>query len=75
MFMKEEPSGHLVEILSLQDLFDPFRQDVAGRYHFGEEAQEPETIPKAHLVFLSGESLPQCWLDPHYRDHELPTKG
>jgi hypothetical protein len=22
-------------------------------------------------VFLSGESLPRCWMDAHYRDNEL----
>ena len=30
-----------------------------------------EKFNKADLVFLSGEELPRCWTDPHYRDSEL----
>jgi len=26
---------------------------------------------KSSLIFLSGEELPRCWTDPHYRDDEL----
>jgi len=34
----------------------------------GEEIQDPERIKKAELVFPSGEELPKCWIDIHYRD-------
>lgn len=71
MYMKERSSGHLVEVMKLDDLYDPFVQGVMGRFHFGEEMQEPETFEKSSLVFPSGEALPTCWTDPHYRDHEL----
>ena len=71
MFLKETKNGHLVEVLALKDLFDPFNESVVGRLNFGEEAQEPESFPKSSLAFLSGEALPRCWVDPHYRDDEL----
>jgi hypothetical protein len=70
MFLTERSSGHLVEVLSLNDLFDPYRAHVVGRYHYGEEVPEPERFPKTGLAFPSGEPLPICWLDAHYRDRE-----
>lgn len=74
MFLNERSSGHLVEVLSLKDLFDPYDTQVAGRYHYGEEVQDPERFEKADLVFLSGENLPRCWIDPHYRDAEIQSR-
>ena len=71
MFLKEKNTHHLVEVLSLRNLMVPFQTRISGSYHYGEEAQEPEEIDKTSLVFPSGEPLPKCWLDPHYRDHEL----
>jgi len=56
-----------MEVLNLPQLFDPFATTLHGRLHAGEELQEPETFLKADLIFPSGESLPRCWLDPHYR--------
>lgn len=61
----------MVEVLTLGDLFDLFKEEVTCRYQYGEEAQDPETFKKSDLVFLSGEELPRCWTDPHYRDSEL----
>lgn len=75
MYLKEKDTSHLVEILSMQELFDPFHRDISARYHYGEEAQDPETFAKDNLVFLSGEALPQCWLNPHYRDNEIALKS
>lgn len=71
MFMKEMTTGHLVEILNTEELHDPFQRRVAGRYHYGEEMQDEQQFDKGKLVFQSGESLPACWTDPHYRDDEL----
>jgi hypothetical protein len=68
MFLKESKTGHLVEILNLQDLFDPFKEQVEGRYNVGEDLPPAEQFPKANLSFPSDEALPRCWLDPHYRD-------
>ena len=71
MFLSERTTGHMVEVLSLGDLFDLFKDEVVGRYQYGEEVQDPEKFKKSDLMFLSGESLPRCWTDPHYRDNEL----
>ena len=71
MFLKHAVNGKMVEVLSLSDLFNPNRDDLVGRYHVGEELQDPEKFPKSDLIFLSDESLPRCWLDVHYRDNEL----
>ncbi len=68
MYLKNKTSDDLVEVLTLQDLFDPFQEGVVGRYQQGEEVQDPEKLKKSELIFPSGEALPQCWTDPHYRD-------
>ena len=66
MFLKDRTSGDLVEVLDLEALFDPFRDQVQGRFHAGEELQDPAPFAKAGLVFPSGEALPRCWTDPDY---------
>ena len=71
MLLKERSNGHMVEILNLVDLMNLNRPEVLGCYQEGEEQQDPEQFNKADLVFLSGEDLPRCWTDPHYRDAEL----
>lgn len=68
MYLKEKTDGHLVLVLDLQALSDPHDQSVSGQRHYGEEAQDPEPLRKSDLLFPSGEELPRCWLDPHYRD-------
>ncbi|RMF23699.1 MAG: acetyltransferase [Cyanobacteria bacterium J083] len=67
MFLKQKSSDDLIEILEVQDLYDPFKPEILGRCHSGEEMQDPEMFPKSELVFPSGESLPLCWLDPDYK--------
>jgi hypothetical protein len=71
MFLKEKNSNDLLEVLTLKDLFDPFCSDLVGRYQHGEEPQDPAKFRKETLVFPSGEALPRCWTDAHYRDDEL----
>jgi hypothetical protein len=68
MFLKirHDDDSSLVEVLNLQQLFDPFATSVLGRLHAGEELQDPAPLTKAELNFPSGEPLPRCWLDPHY---------
>lgn len=68
MFMKDKASGDAVEVLDINALVDPCQEVVQGRFHAGEEMQEPRDFAKADLLFPSGESLPRCWTDPHYRD-------
>lgn len=71
MFLKHRKDGRMVEVLGLNDLFNPNHPKLVGRYNAGEELQDPERFEKSELEFLSGEPLPRCWLDIHYRDHEL----
>jgi hypothetical protein len=68
MFLKQKVGDHLVEVLSLSDLFNPIHTHVIGRLHCGEEMQDAEKFPKSELIFPSGETLPRCWLDVHYRE-------
>lgn len=68
MFLKHQPTGDLIEVLDVPAMYDPFKSELAGRYHAGEELQEAEIFRKLDLIFPSGEALPKCWLDPHYRD-------
>lgn len=71
MFLKHKADGKLVEVLSLNDLFNPNHRELVGRYNVGEELQDPDKFPKKDLEFLSDEPLPRCWTDLHYRDDEL----
>lgn len=71
MFLKESATGKLVEVLSLNDLFNPIHRELVGRYNAGEELQDAEKFDKTSLEFLSGEALPKCWTDVHYRDAEV----
>lgn len=68
MFLTDRTSGHPVEIMDLSALFDPYNERVKGRYNVGEELPEPQMFAKQALRFSSGEGLPKCWTDPHYRD-------
>jgi len=71
MFFNNRNDGHMVEVLAVSDLVNPAAPRVIGRYHYGEEVQDPEYFQKADLVFLSGEPLPRCWTDIHYRDADI----
>jgi hypothetical protein len=70
MFLKHTTTGKMIEVLSLRDLFNPMHATVVGRYHYGEEAQDPESFDKSELAFCSDEPMPKCWTDVHYRDSE-----
>uniref|UniRef100_A0A832M4Y0 Acetyltransferase n=1 Tax=Oscillatoriales cyanobacterium SpSt-402 TaxID=2282168 RepID=A0A832M4Y0_9CYAN len=67
MFLMQKATHNLVEVLSVQELFDPFLREVMAQIHAGEELQEPESFLKSELIFPSGEMLPCCWTDPNYR--------
>ncbi|RMG54597.1 MAG: acetyltransferase [Gammaproteobacteria bacterium] len=71
MFLKERKSGHLIEVLDLESLIDPNVDRFRGRYNYGEDLPDPQDFAKADVVFPSGEPLPRCWVDVHYRDDEL----
>ncbi len=67
MYLLHRTSGDLVEVLDVSEAIDPCKDSLGGRFHAGEEIQEPETFAKSDLVFPSGEALPRCWLDPDYK--------
>lgn len=67
MFLKHRPTGNMVEVLDTLGLSDPCKDEIAGRFHAGEELQDAAPFIKKDLLFPSGESLPRCWVDPHYR--------
>lgn len=69
MFLKihHDDDASLIEVLDFKQLIDPFQTCLAGRLHGGEELQEPDLYEKARLSFPSGEPLPRCWCDPHYK--------
>jgi hypothetical protein len=67
MFLHNNKKGALVEVLDLEDLINPNREEVLGQVQSGEEEQDPEPSLKSDLIFPSGESLPRCWVDADYR--------
>lgn len=68
MFLKDQASGDLVEVLNVAELFDPCKASIFGRFHAGEEMPDPSDFPKSQLIFPSGEALPKCWVDSHYNE-------
>lgn len=70
MLMMLKESGAMVELSSPAELWNPFVAQVHGCRPAGEEMQDQEAFAKTDLMFLSGEHLPRCWLNPHYRDEE-----
>jgi hypothetical protein len=75
MFLMHRSTGNLVEVVTLSRLFDPCQADITGVSHAGEEMQDPERFVKSELLFPSGEPLPMCWLDSHYREKQAKLKG
>jgi hypothetical protein len=67
MFLKEKSTGDLVEVLDMAAMVDPCSTELEGRYHAGEELQDPALFAKDQLIFPSGEALPRCWVDANYR--------
>ena len=69
MFLKHVPSGDLVEVIDLPDVINPNSPTIRARSHSGDVIQRPENFLKTELAVPSGESLPRCWVDGHYREH------
>ena len=67
MFLKNASNGDLAQVVELNELTDPNSSSVTVRYHAGEEIGEPVRVEKADVTFASGEALPKCWRDAHYR--------
>ena len=66
MYLRNKENGDMVEVLDIPSMVDPCRDELTGRYHAGEELQEPAQFKKSILAFPSGEDLPRCWVDPDY---------
>lgn len=71
MFLKQIEVDHLVEVLRLEELVDPSKPSFTGRLNVGEDMPESTPFEKSKVCFPSGEPLPRCWVDVHYRDDEL----
>ncbi len=67
MFLRDTQSGDLVEVLDPREMFNPASNTMKVCYQAGEEVGEPTDVEKANLEFPSGEALPKCWMDTHYR--------
>ncbi|HSH27741.1 MAG TPA: acetyltransferase [Wenzhouxiangella sp.] len=68
MFLKRKDNDDMIEIIDVDTLADPSLPSVMGRSHAGEEMQDEESFEKEDLVFPSGEPLPRCWIDLHWRE-------
>ena len=66
MFLKNKQTGNLIEILDVEELFNPNQDAVSGKDQAGQEEQEKASFEKKELIFPSGESLPRCWMDANY---------
>lgn len=67
MYLKDKATGDLVEVLDMAAMIDPCVAQLQGRFHAGEEMQEPASFNKENLEFPSGEALPRCWVDADYK--------
>ena len=68
MLLKSKEEDALIEINEVDELIDPFKEEVMGQVQAGQNEQPPESFKKSDLVFPSGEDLPQCWLDSNYKN-------
>ena len=71
MLLKQKSTGHFLEVVDVVELTNLCTPTVRARLCYGEELGDPEAFDKVTLCFPSGEDLPRCWWDPHYRDKEL----
>ena len=67
MLLKNKQDEGLIQIAQLDELIDPFQDKVTGKIQAGQNEQPPEPFNKKDLVFPSGESLPECWVNSEYR--------
>ncbi|MDQ6968141.1 MAG: acetyltransferase [Mariprofundaceae bacterium] len=67
MFLKDMNNGDLVDVLDVSALMDPSVGEISVRSQSGEEVGDPMTASKERLLFPSGEVLPECWRNMHYR--------
>ena len=71
MLLVDKKTGKSVEVMYLSELFSLYEEELEGRYQVGDEVLVTDSFRKSDLQFASGEPLPKCWTDPHYRDQGL----
>jgi len=69
MLLRHTPGEELVEALDPREVFDPFVKTISVRMQAGEDTMDMGRCSKSDLCFPSGEPLPLCWRDSHYREH------
>ena len=67
MFLRNAENGDLAQVVTLSELTDPNESSVTVQFQAGEEVGDPINVNKSDLTFASGEALPKCWMDAHYR--------
>ncbi|MDB9526669.1 acetyltransferase [Oscillatoria sp. CS-180] len=67
MLVKNRDDQTLIKVVDTEELIDPFKDEIQGKQQAGQSEQPPQAFNKSQLVFPSGEALPQCWIDPDYR--------
>lgn len=67
MLLKSKQEDVLIEINEVDELINPFKEEVMGEIQAGQNEQPAEPFKKSDLVFPSGEQLPQCWIDSDYK--------
>ncbi len=68
MLLMRRLDQRLIAVDDIQCLSNPYKGQIVGRLQWGEEEQDSEIFDKADVCFLSGEGMPLCWCDEHYRD-------
>ncbi|WP_413112173.1 acetyltransferase [Thaumasiovibrio sp. DFM-14] len=67
MFLKDTKNGDLFDVVDMTSLTNPFSRQVVVQPQAGEDLSDPVSMDKSELVFPSGEGLPECWRNGHYR--------
>ncbi|GAA6166410.1 hypothetical protein [Sessilibacter corallicola] len=67
MLLKIKVSGSLVEACSLSELTDPCSKHIRVKQLRGYRNAKPVHLLKTDLVFVSGEELPNCWMEVNAR--------
>jgi len=60
MFLQQKLNHEMLEVLSLNELFDPFNETLIGRYQHGEEVQGPENLKKQIYNFYLASNYPSA---------------
>lgn len=73
MLLKDKQTGQLVEVVEVTELINPNTNQISAQMQAGQNEEPPTPFSKSGLVFPSGEELPRCWVDAHYRD-QMPAE-